>query len=265
MNSQTPYEFTNIQEFTDILQMFRHPTNSQASYEFKDILRIHRHPANSQTSYEFTDILRIHKHPTNSQTPYIYIYMTSVQNSMKAVATILLRTGLTAPGQRKTRKQTDGSVDFPEAFPEAAPEATGSKSRCQQKTRKQKYGSVDFPEAFPKAFPKATCPVVAVSWTNSAKHELGLRSGTCPLRVAWSRRPCLACSCLAFACLACLLRVRRIVLPPLCQLCLLCSMFRSDCADRRFSKTFRPKTGSKPEANRKRFEHKLAPGHRGSI
>jgi len=96
--------------------------------------------------------------------------MTSVQNSMKAVATILLRTGLTAPGQRKTRKQKCETVDFPEAFPKAAPEATGSKSRCQQKTRKQTCETVDFPEAFPKAFPKATCPVVADSWTNSSKH-----------------------------------------------------------------------------------------------
>ena len=96
--------------------------------------------------------------------------MTAVQNSMKAVATILLRTGLTAPCQRKTRKQKCETVDFPKAFPEAAPQATGSKSRCQQKTRKQTCETVDFPEAFPKAFPKATCPVVADSWTNSSTH-----------------------------------------------------------------------------------------------
>ena len=128
-----------------------------------------------------------------------------------------------------------------------------------------------FPESFPKAFPKATCPVVTDSWTNSSKlwstyyHScLNVRGGASAAS-AWSQRPCLACFCLAFACLACWLCVRRFVLPPLCQLCLLCSLFRSDSADRRFSKTSRPQTESKPKANRKRFEHKLAPSQQGLI
>ena len=85
---------------------------------------------------------------------------------------------------------------------------------------------------------------------HSCLNVCGGASAACAL----SQRPCLACFCLAFGCLAFWLCVRRFVLPPLCQLCLLCSLFWSDFADRRFSKTSRPK----PKANRKRTESDLS-------